>query len=310
MGTQENGIPANISGNLPAPVAIASSTAANPTQITTSSNHGRTTGDVVDISGHGPNFGANGQYAVTVTGLTTFTIPVDTSAGTPGTTSGNVQALALGPTFLVPADGVDNEDAASVNVPFDALADRTAFVGSVTGAHKLAARTGVFRTDDTGSSWATVAFGGLDNTWTATSGSFSTLSPAPTVNVGDAVDIEVDVNVVMNGGGTTGFAQVMLGLFNRMLHADGTTATAFLRIDGSLRVVSFNQDVGSGTNTVSCRLSGTILAGTGVWPVESSLGLRLLLQAQTSNHLIVPSLSLIGDYKVSVRQWRPTSMPQ
>lgn len=59
-----------------APVAIASSTAANPTVITTAAVHGLATGAVVEISGHAVNTAANGAWTATVLTTTTFSVPV------------------------------------------------------------------------------------------------------------------------------------------------------------------------------------------------------------------------------------------
>lgn len=70
-------------------IPITSSSVANPTVITTSAPHGLTTGDVVVISGHsGSTPAVDGQYTVTVTSTTTFTVPVNvTVGGTGGTVS-------------------------------------------------------------------------------------------------------------------------------------------------------------------------------------------------------------------------------
>ena len=73
-----------------ADVAITSSSVANPTVITTASNHGLATGDWVVIRGHtsvAPSIDGNRQ--VTVTGVDTFTIPVNV---TDGGTGGVVQS--------------------------------------------------------------------------------------------------------------------------------------------------------------------------------------------------------------------------
>lgn len=75
-----------------ASVTISSSSVANPTVITTATNHGLTTGDTVTISGHisvTPDI--NGEHVVTVTADTTFTIAVNV---TDGGTGGTVQQLA------------------------------------------------------------------------------------------------------------------------------------------------------------------------------------------------------------------------
>lgn len=65
---------------------ITSSSVANPTTITTPRPHGLTTGDSIVISGHaGSTPSINGTRTVTVTGPTTFTIPVNvTVAGAGG----------------------------------------------------------------------------------------------------------------------------------------------------------------------------------------------------------------------------------
>ena len=79
---------ATVSGAVQAPVAIASSTAVNPSVITTAAAHGLTTGDVVEIAGHAVNTAANGTWPVTVIIATTFSVPV-LGTGT-GTATGTV----------------------------------------------------------------------------------------------------------------------------------------------------------------------------------------------------------------------------
>jgi len=80
-------------------VTITSSSVANPTVITTATPHGLVTGDSVVIAGHsGSSPSINAEYTVTVTGASTFTIPVNvTTGGTGGTmtkTSTNFGASA------------------------------------------------------------------------------------------------------------------------------------------------------------------------------------------------------------------------
>lgn len=71
-------------------VAITSSSVANPTVITTATNHGLATGNKVILRNHsGSTPTLNGTvYTVTVTGLTTFTIPVNVTVGGTGGTIG------------------------------------------------------------------------------------------------------------------------------------------------------------------------------------------------------------------------------
>lgn len=57
------------------PVAIASSTNANPIVVTTAAAHGYVNGDTVVIAGHAVNTSANGGWIVTNLTSTTFSIP-------------------------------------------------------------------------------------------------------------------------------------------------------------------------------------------------------------------------------------------
>lgn len=69
-------------------LAVAAATNASPVAITTSTNHGLSTGDVATVSGVRGNGGANVTSTVTVTGLGTFTL--DGSQGTGAYVSGGV----------------------------------------------------------------------------------------------------------------------------------------------------------------------------------------------------------------------------
>lgn len=73
---------ATVAGGYGAPIAISSSTAANPAVVTTAAAHGLTTGDCVVIAGHATNTALNGGWTATVLTSTTFSIPVlGTAAG-------------------------------------------------------------------------------------------------------------------------------------------------------------------------------------------------------------------------------------
>ena len=61
--------------------AISNATNASPIAITTSGNHGLSTGQLVGISGVLGNTAANGQFIVTVTGTNTFTLNSSTGNG-------------------------------------------------------------------------------------------------------------------------------------------------------------------------------------------------------------------------------------
>lgn len=72
---------------------ITGATNANPTQITTFQPHGITTGTTVKITNILGNTGANGSFVATSTGASTFTIPVNTSAGGAYTSGGLVSDM-------------------------------------------------------------------------------------------------------------------------------------------------------------------------------------------------------------------------
>lgn len=71
------------------PVAVASSTAADPSVVTTASAHNLSTGDVVAIVGHEGNTAVNGTWDATALSATTFSVP-QPGTGT-GTASGTAQ---------------------------------------------------------------------------------------------------------------------------------------------------------------------------------------------------------------------------
>lgn len=75
------------------PVAIATITSTGSTlTVTTSVNHGRSTGDIVIITGSSvANY--NAPWAIVVTGLTTFTVAITFSVGTSAATGGTVAPI-------------------------------------------------------------------------------------------------------------------------------------------------------------------------------------------------------------------------
>jgi hypothetical protein len=85
----------NIAADVSAPVLISSSTAVNPSVVTTAAAHGMATGDTVVIAGHATNTvlnnstaGSPSAWAVTVLTTTTYSVPVSgTGAGTGGTST-------------------------------------------------------------------------------------------------------------------------------------------------------------------------------------------------------------------------------
>lgn len=70
--------------------SVSGATDANPLVITTSASHTLQTGDIVTIASVGGNTLANGTFEITVLSPTTFSIPVDASAGSAYTSGGTV----------------------------------------------------------------------------------------------------------------------------------------------------------------------------------------------------------------------------
>lgn len=83
-------------------ITITSNSAANPTVVTTAANHGYVTGDTVVIAGQTGTVDINGSRVVTVTGATTYTVPVNCVAGggTGGTATISLTSNSLGPTRM------------------------------------------------------------------------------------------------------------------------------------------------------------------------------------------------------------------
>jgi len=107
-----------------ASLTIATNTQVNPTVVTTTENHGLANGDSVTISGSNSNPVIDGVRIVTVTGLKTFTVPVNVTT-TPGT---------AGTVTVAPRP-----------VPATPLADRTSLLVQARSANSVA----VFVGDDT-----------------------------------------------------------------------------------------------------------------------------------------------------------------
>lgn len=102
-----------VSDSVGAPVAIASSTAANPSVVTTAAAHGFATGNQVTIVGHATNTAVNGCWTVTVLSTTTFSVPaLGTAAG--------------GATGTATKQPIDSDIQFTVNSVWDDIAGRTA----------------------------------------------------------------------------------------------------------------------------------------------------------------------------------------
>lgn len=299
MATQENGIPTNITLNFPASVSIASSTNAAPIVVTTSVPHLMTSGDWCTIEEHAVNTVANGTFAVNVLSATTFQLLGTTGTGVGGAT-GIVQPLGLGPTFAIPADGVDNLAAASVNVPFNALADRTAFLGVSLGSMKLAHLLSFTRTDLTIGSYDTITVAAT-TTWT-----FGAVIWNPTEIDGgggganftmpsDQLYVDASINITTIGTAGTPIGQI--ALWYAIVPPGG--AVSFAVVPGSAKAISAIV----GTTTYSTiNLAGIITPG--------NPGGQLRLRAGVYDISGTMAVNLVGDVLIKAQQYRPTTMPQ
>jgi hypothetical protein len=135
MSTTESGDPGTVANSLAA--TINGATNATPIVISTTAAHLFSDNDTVVVASVGGNTAANGTWKITWLSSTTFSL--DTSVGSGAYTSGGTATdVSLTPAFTIPADG-DDLDAASANVAFEALADRTQFL-----ALRLGMRTKTF----------------------------------------------------------------------------------------------------------------------------------------------------------------------
>lgn len=290
MSGNYNGISANVSANLPTPVGIGGVTVANPATILTSPAHGLATGDTVHIKGHGTG-GArtlvNGIHVVTVVDPTHFSIPLD-AGGTDAVASGAVQALTVG-TYPIPSDG-DNIDAAAVNPAEEEAGDRTAYLSVSTGAFKLAGMQPVGNaswqhTGALGTPWVTVA--GLTATvWTSAAFSWN----LDDLCVGDVVDVEL--TSTLDAGGVTNAAGARLEVST---FPPNTTPPADAALVGSAQGLSHTAGI------APCCLHGQLTMG-----VNGTCRVTLYVSGLTNGDTV----TLDGDYQMTMTVWRPTGMPQ
>lgn len=131
MSTYIEGNPSQVELNPSLPNNVTATTFATPIVATTVIPHGLLPGDYFQISG-ATDPAANGRWmAGTVTASTVVLLTAPGGLNSVGTLAGGAAGflLALGfvVQFPIPSGG-DKPDSASVGVPFEALADRTAFL--------------------------------------------------------------------------------------------------------------------------------------------------------------------------------------
>lgn len=287
MSTQENGIASNVSR--PTSVAIASTTVAvaTPIVVTTSAPHLLTTGDTVFVRGVLHDIPANGVFVVTVIDATNVSLDGSVGSGAGGAEIGaTIQSLGFNSTFAIPADVVDALNAASVNVAFEALADRTALLGKQFGRYYLVDHNVSKADDDTDASWSSTVCTGA-GAW----GALNTPAQVEIIGArtGDLIEIQFNATYSITSGGThapkiaLGWQAGLLGTPSKLLSSAAWLAPGSAVTD-----------------------SGTAHIG-GLFAVPSSpSGLDYVTVLAYYWSASGPTLDFLGDYNLSAKLWRAT----
>lgn len=303
MPSTYRGLPGNTSGNLPATIAIHSSTPATPVQIAVLTPHGLITGDVVNIYGHQVNTVANGQFTITVTGAFTFSLNGTVGIGVGGAT-GTIQPLTV-PSFTIPSDG-DALNAASVNVAFESDADRSSWLVTNTGSWKnrvsqgLGSNLGAVRHLDNyvGATWGQIVVSST-NVQTMASGSTLPIQVTNDAVAGDLLELQLDSTANWLGSSSPSG-----GMFISMMFATsepGGSLSSYAPVPAGAKwflpgSVSTNQRI---PFTLRGYVEG--LAGPLVW-----IGVAGLVPTGGGTG----EVDLLGDYFLTARLWRQTGAPQ
>lgn len=295
MSTAYDGIPSNLSGGLPTPVNIFSSTNTTPITITTATPHGLITGDLLQVNGHQVNTSANGLWTGLVTSPTGVTLVGSTGNGVGGAT-GTTFNMGFGASFQIPSDG-DPAIAASVNVGFEANGDRTALLASCVGSY---ADLGIVSgpvdpaTPFASNPWGSHTFSST-NVWEAVT---TTPSPAFTkadfFNGGDVLDITFSLGASTQSV-TTGY--VYLGMFYEFRASSGTSPVSQTYIPGSGLLLANPE--GTPLNANCATLTGKLVVPTG----KTTLDLYIYAMY---DDVASTTLDLIGPYNPAIRIRRPT----
>ena len=132
MSSTFQGWPNYVEANLPSDVSVLSTTHATPIVVTTAANHNLLPNDYVRISG-ATDPSANGIFQVGGASWSATTISLYTTLGSAiagtlaGGAAGAVWPLNFGTQITIPGGG-DTASVSSLNVAYEALMDRTAFL--------------------------------------------------------------------------------------------------------------------------------------------------------------------------------------
>jgi hypothetical protein len=301
MGSAYNGIPGNI--GFPASLTITLATNVNPIVVTTGPAHGMMTGDRVDVVGVLGNTAANGVWTVTRLSANTFSIPV---AGNGAYTSGGTaQPLTYGAATTLPSDGTDPRNAASVNVPFESILDRSSSLVPTIGSLKLCAQYIIAQVSGNTASPPTVwAKNATSVTGYAAmvlpGGGPLTFSSIPYISGADILEVTLDGTIAVDvAGATTGVTAVALGIgFGPYGGSSGTPALYGKYVDYP----------GSG---VTAYAPATLKAWTsnGTYSDGSTTG-QAFVFLYSNTFGVTSAVNMVGDYTLIARVWRSTGVPQ
>lgn len=254
MSTTYRGIP---DASTPVPssaLSIASSTNATPIVVTTTAPHGLTDGDFVQIILHATNTAANGLWVIHYLSPTTFSLLVPkTHANSVGNgvggATGAIGVFAWDTLITLSSDFVDDDNAAAIAVPAEALADRAAALGRLLAQTQLLPTAAANENNNTlFTSWDTIS---ATTSWVA-----STIFFNPDLDVVDNDDVEFTFTGTLDVGAG---ANVAIGIFYH-LHDYGV-APAFA---SATLVAGSAQEVSASTRSpVHLRGRATISAGHG-----------------------------------------------
>jgi hypothetical protein len=313
MSSQENGRPQNtVTGlALQTSISIVSSTNATPIVVTANA-HGLSNGDAFHIGGHNVNFNANGTWVAA--NVTTNTVELRNTDGSAsvgngvGGATGFLQSQAIGSTYAIPSD-TDPASAASVNVGFTALGDRSAFLAALAaGAYKLADVKTINAADaatDQSTAWLTITpavnnvylIAGAAGIWNPTGQFRAIVGPQNWPFTGDLIDVSFDTTVETFAGGTAYAVEMLYSLA-------WPVATASVAVPGARKGLN-----GLTAAKAPLHLGGLIRAGDlGQGPAGGQLQLALagLAGATGGGQNII----FRGDYSLVLKLFRPTGVPQ
>lgn len=275
-----------LAGSPAAGLSISSSTNATPIVVTTASAHGYSTGDTVFIEGHKVNTNANGRWAITVTGASTFSLNGSVGNGV-GVATGYVQDFSVNPLLTIPDDG-DAAVVSSINPPIEGLFNLAPFfyerVGKFRLYNKWANSFLTTPTTDFGGTATTVPNG---ITWADVTSMTSFLTGifsghAPVMQPGDVLDVifGCGYHIAYGTGVTTGVAMALAISIDgaakvpltdnaRDLNQAGATVTSVDAV-GSLLIHLTYYPIVTGTYDFGLQVLGNSSGGTNTLHLRSS----------------------------------------